>query len=360
MLALLTRVTIGLLAMVTLLPLLPVGAWWVRLFDFPRLQIAALVTLPLVSLCIWAWTAGWSWEHGLLLPVTIGIGLWQLSHVAPYLPVWGKELPSVSAGELADHSVSVVNLKFENEQRQQVLAQLKSIDSDLLLLIEINEAWNEALAPLADRYPHRVGVVREEGLGIMLFSKLPLSDPEVKHLVSKKRASIFARLRWHDGREVRFVGLHPTPPGLWDESQDERHDSRIRDAELLIVAKEAKESPDDDWLITGDFNDVAWSHTTRMFQRISGLKDPRVGRGLYNTYHAESRLFQFPIDQVFLSPTASIVDLDRFHPTGSDHFAITTTIAWDGTQPANPDPEGNDMEQADEMVAEGQEDSRKE
>lgn len=95
-----------------------------------------------------------------------------------------------------------------------------------------------------------------------------------------------------------------------------------------------------------------------MFGRISGLKDPRVGRGLYNSYHAGNPLLRFPIDQVLMSPRAKIERLGRFRPVGSDHFAITATFHFNGVEKQSPSPQGNDLEQADEMIDEGKEDVR--
>lgn len=54
------------------------------------------------------------------------------------------------------------------------------------------------------------------------------------------------------------------------------------------MAREIKRDADQRWLATGDFNDVAWSGTTRLFQDLADLKDPRVGRRLLNIYHTGS------------------------------------------------------------------------
>lgn len=385
-----TRIAIALLALATCLPLLPVGAWTVRLFDFPRVQLAMLVALPVGGLVIWSRTESWRTEHSLLTAICTVILMWQLSHIVKYTRLWPTELaslkraerltavasatvrPTMAAGARSEGSVSnsrsgnsklitssVVNLQFENQEKSAVHDQLARLGSDLLLLIEIDEPWAEALTDLKEDYLYRDGVVRGNGLGIMLWSKLPVMESEVRYLVSDKRASVFAKIQVNDGRVVNFVGLHPTPPGLNLPDEPGRHDSRIRDAELMLVAKEIAERPDEHWIVTGDFNDVAWSHTTRVFKRISGLKDPRVGRGLYNTYHAKYAALRFPIDQIFLSPSAEIARLSRFHPTGSDHFAITTEFALEGFPFNEPELRGDDLNEADEMIREGKDDAER-
>jgi len=122
-----------------------------------------------------------------------------------------------------------------------------------------------------------------------------------------------------------------------------------------LVARE----PELDWVITGDFNDVAWSHTTRLFQRVSGLKDPWTGRGLFNTCHAQCPLLRFSIDHLYLSSTARVEWLKRLRPAGSDHFALTMAFSLEGQSAESPEPVGNDREEANDMITEGVEDARR-
>jgi endonuclease/exonuclease/phosphatase (EEP) superfamily protein YafD len=357
----LVRSLVLLLALVTLLPLLPVGFWPVRLCDFPRVQFGGLAIVGLLGGCVWVSFKGYESEPLILASILLVIAGWQFSHVLPFTPLEKKELPDATS---ADHSrpqtsVAVVNLQFDNKSKNQVVDQLAELQVDLLLLIEVNQAWQDQLSRLAEQYPFRVGVVLEEGLGIYLWSKIPLVDPEVRYLVTRDRPSVFCKLQV-DQRMVHFVGVHPTPPGLRIEGKEERHDSRIRDAELVLIAKEVAKEQHVDWLITGDFNDVAWSHTTRLFKRLSGLKDPRVGRGLYTTYHAKHPLMRFPIDQVFISPNSRILAIQRFHPPGADHFALKTSFILNGQQPMTPTSDHEDQQDARQLVEEGQEDALQE
>ena len=75
-------------------------------------------------------------------------------------------------------------------------------------------------------------------------------------------------------------------------------------------------------MVIGDLNDVAWSRTSRLFRRVGGMGDPRVGRGLYPTFNANIRLLRWPLDHLFVSPHFELMQIDLLPDIGSDHFPI--------------------------------------
>ncbi|MBS9405549.1 endonuclease/exonuclease/phosphatase family protein [Halomonas sp. TRM85114] len=359
------RVLTLLMAVVSVLPMIPSGQWWVRLWDFPRLQLTWALVVPLVLLAVHAWRKRPRTEHAVWLAVLLATGGWQLSHILPFTSLWSTEVPSAEVQPDEGRStlkVMSANVDYTNDRYAELLATVRREDPDVLLLIEVNRAWAEGVASLDQHYAHRVGEVRGEGLGILLWSRIPLLEQEVKHLISDRRPSIFVTLDVPGVGPVRYIGTHPVPPGLRDrishnDETSERRDSRVRDAELMLVARHVENDSDNRWIVTGDFNDVAWSDTTRLFADLTDLKDPRRGRRLLSTYHAERPLWRYPIDHLFVSDGFHLIDLDRVRVPGSDHFAVTATLAVAMKDHGKPEASEKEEEKAQEMVEEGTEDA---
>jgi hypothetical protein len=119
-------------------------------------------------------------------------------------------------------------------------------------------------------------------------------------------------------------------------------------------------------VVCGDLNDVAWSDTTRTFLRVSGLLDPRVGRGLLNTYNAGNPLFRFPLDHVFHSSHFRLFRLLRLPKVGSDHFPVLIELNLEPDAPADQPPrtaEESEARATEEIVerqaSEGQGEARR-
>ncbi len=343
----------------TLLPLSRRGSWWIRIFDFPKLQLAAVAaTLALAAAALGA-RHDWTALDAALVSVLTLVTFWNAGHMLPFTLLWRAETPASQPPYHADDlTLMIANVRVDNDAHANVERTIREINPDLLLVIELDERWARSLASVASDYPHRVDVPQPDGLGLALWSKAPLSNARVRHLISEKRPSIWATVATPGGVPLRFVGVHPTPPGLDDDTGPGRRDSRVRDAELVLLADEVAADSDAAWMIAGDFNDVAWSHTTRLFKRLSGLLDPRVGRRLLTTYHAKRPLLRFPVDHVFLSGAISLGDLSRARLHGSDHFAIVVRFRVAHSASPSPTPSSDDREEKNEVVKEGVEDAK--
>jgi endonuclease/exonuclease/phosphatase (EEP) superfamily protein YafD len=370
--ALLTIAAIG-LCLCTLMPVVPTTQWWVRAFDFPRVQIAVLMVLVLLgqaALGVLAqrWrrrAAADTSKAGIakraIVPALLVAALcWQCFRIYPYTPLAPVQMER-SRDPSSQESIRLLifNVRYDSRESIALLRLIEEARPDIVLLAEPTPWWHEQLAPLAEDFPHAIEQPQENHYGLLLYSKLELVAPEVRFLVDEEVPSIRTGIRLPSGRTIRLYGLHPKPPGLKRAVDPEREDSDQRDAELTI-AKEIKEARDagghTPTIVAGDFNDVAWSHTTRLFQRVGGLLDPRIGRGLFNSFNAQSRVHRFPLDHVFASEHFRLVGLEVLPEIGSDHHPVLIELSLEPTAQATqdkPDPEGDDLEEAEETIEEG-------
>jgi len=309
------QLSASLLLLATLLPFIRSDYWTFRVAEFPRLQKLILGTIVLVWYGLLMSVTSWlDWSVIGLLVCMIGYLLWQ---VYPFTPFTPKQLIKTRIIH-PDRTISMMmwNVYQYNRNANRFLELSKKVDSDIILLAETDIWWQENVKPLEERYPFRVLVPLENTYGMLLYSKLPLIDANVHYLVEEGIPSIHVRIQLRSKEEVQLFCIHPTPP-----VPQENPRSTERDKELLLIAELAKTSTRP-VIVCGDLNDVAWSYTTNLFQKMSGLLDPRRGRGFFNTFHAKIPLLRFPLDHVFCSTDFTLIKVARLQNSGSDHFPM--------------------------------------
>ncbi|MDA3501678.1 endonuclease/exonuclease/phosphatase family protein [Acinetobacter sp. AOR34_HL] len=301
--------------------LIPRDEWWFRGADFPRLQILALGLFAFFAMLFAI--PKWTLTTELLFVGLVAAIAYQLKMVLPYTPIWKKQVQKVKPEQINENqqiSLLVANVLTPNDKYHLLLEHIDTLKPDVVLTLESDSSWQNALVHIEQDYPYRVPVPLDNLYGMHLYSRLPLHDTEVKFILSDEIPSIHASVTLRSGIQVQLYCLHPKPP-----SPTEAKDSTLRDAELLIIGDRIKDL-DESCIVMGDLNDVAWSRTTRLFQRISGLLDPRVGRYFMNTFHADYRLLRWSLDHIFHSTDFGLVEMKRLSHIGSDHFPIYVVL----------------------------------
>ena len=359
---------LGLLALAlilaTLIPLLHSDQWWIRIFDFPRIQFVVLMVFTLICYTLLRfWRGLTKGEYGLVMSVVVAL-VWQLIAIAPYTVIYPKEMADSTADSGANRiSLLVYNVLYNNRDVAALRALIQQNNPDVILLSEPTPWWMAQLAGLEDEYPFTMRQPQDNKYGMLLYSKLELIKPEIRFLIEPHIPSLRTRVKLRSGAKIILYGVHPRPPGLRrhdqqhaDNNASNREDSDKRDAELMVIAKEVKKNAQAPVIVAGDFNDVAWSRSTHLFQRVGGLLDPRVGRGVFNTYDARSRLLRYPLDHAFASEHFLLVELKRLANIGSDHFPFLIVLQYDANAAvANDEPliEAGDEQKADKAISKG-------
>ncbi|QRR00576.1 endonuclease/exonuclease/phosphatase family protein [Dyadobacter sandarakinus] len=335
-----------LIVIISLIPLIRSDYWTFRVFEYPRLQkliLNIIITSAFLMLGMPESRADY-----LFVGCTILNACYLGYQIFPFTYLAGKRLKK--ADKIIEQDQICIfssNVLQDNKNTAGCMDLISKINPDVILLLETDEYWRKGTEGLAGKYPHQVLVPLSNTYGMLLYSRLPLVNPEVRHLVDEEIPSITTQVQLDSGKAVTLYCVHPTPP-----VPGENRYSTDRDKELLLIAKEVKKDPKPT-IVVGDLNDVAWSYTTALFTKMSGLLDPRIGRGFYNTFHAWYPFLRFPLDHVFCSTDFKLVSLKRLASFGSDHFPILIRLQFEAAaqyQQEEPEPTAEEVELAEEKV----------
>ncbi|MDC7993577.1 endonuclease/exonuclease/phosphatase family protein [Altibacter sp. HG106] len=337
----------GLAIVLTLFRFIALDYWWVRMFDFPHVQLTVLVGVALATYFI-RFDRTWKKDY-LFVLMLLACFIYQVVRIIPFTPLAAYEVLDTTEDD-ANQQLSIysANVLQKNKKRAQLLQELQTTDADVLLFMETNTAWQQEItAVLPESYQYRVEYPLDNTYGILMYSKKELISPEVKFMIDDSIPSIHTRLRLDNNEIVQLYAIHPTPPMPMHNPM-----STDRDQEMMLTATLARQS-DLPVIVLGDFNDVAWSQTTRLFQRVSELLDPRKGRGLFNTYNADNPILRWPLDHLFVSKEFRVVAIERGKDIHSDHFPIYAKLSLEpkgAAEQAPKPPNQQDLKDAKEQI----------
>lgn len=312
-------IVIGTLAIaISLLSLLyDVPLWWIKILDFPR----QMFLISLLCLLLFILTnRGWSyWPILFCLGLLFSAGL-QAYFIFPYTPLAHQKAVWATPDDVHPKtrvSLLVANVYMKNRNAEAFLQIISKANPDMLLAMETDQWWEHALEPVQEVYPYSMEYPLDNTYGMLLYSKYALIDPEIKFLQHEDVPSFHTKVKIASGALFYFHGVHPVPPFL-----SEYPDNIGEEEEELLEVGDMIESHHMPTIVAGDFNDVAWSQTSRLFQIEGQLNDLRIGRGFYNTFNAHSALMRWPLDHVYVTDEFEVLKFERLAASGSDHFPL--------------------------------------
>jgi len=346
----LIRALAGVLVLMTGLSIIESNEWWIRIWDFPRVQILGLLLLA-GGLALWLDRQAGRW---IAVVCAVAVG-WQLYRIYPYTPLAKTELAfadDASTAQSRCFGVLSLNVLESNRDYGRTARLIDRVRPDILLLMETDQRWADALAKQLERYPHRLERPIGNTYGMIFATRLRMRDGRIETIAQKDTPSVHAELT--AGDRFRVIALHPRPPVPGQ-------DTEARDAEIAIAASRAARTKLP-VLAIGDFNDVAWSHTSQLFKRVGGYLDARIGRGTFATFPARTPLLGWPLDHMFVTPEFKVSSLEVLEDVGSDHLPIHSRLCLTGRTGANKAPDtvsNEDRKDVKEVLEEYHEDQHK-
>lgn len=195
----------------TLAPLSRSEIWWIRGWDFPRLQLfTAMVILIVIEFFVLDLTI----VRNLTL---IGLGvlgaLYLRWWILPYTKFYKKEVKqTVKADAKRSIRIMVANVLITNKDSSKLLELVQEKKPDIMVTLESNQWWQEKLDTLEQEYHNTIKCPLENAYGMHVYSKFELLETEIRFLIEKDVPSMKAKVKLPSGELVQIYFLHPAPP----------------------------------------------------------------------------------------------------------------------------------------------------
>ncbi|NIJ45269.1 endonuclease/exonuclease/phosphatase (EEP) superfamily protein YafD [Wenyingzhuangia heitensis] len=326
----------------TFLPKIQHQHWIFRIATFGKIHITAFQIILLVFGFFAVCTSLQLFIFQFILTTTILNSTYILY---PYL-LKSKNKNAVTGKNFV--SIISVNVYQFNTEYHHLIKLIKKYQPDILLTIESNKDWEKAILELDNDYTNYKKIALENTYGMHFYTQLAVENINVNYFVADDIPSIKATLKTKDKQNFVFYGIHPPPA-----SPTEEPNSKEKDGELLSIAKKIKQETLPT-VVIGDFNSVAWSRITKLFTKISGLKDARIGRGFLSTFPANYRFFKIPLDLMYHTKDISVRTLKTLENINSDHLPLYAEFSIHQVKNNQHKASDEVLKKADELIIEGE------
>jgi endonuclease/exonuclease/phosphatase (EEP) superfamily protein YafD len=280
--------------------------WWVfELASHFRVQLTLLLGVLAV---VWAIKRRWR------MTVICGAAAVVNASLVFFL-LWPEEKTAAAGGPRL--RLVAINVHTENERSDLVLDFLRGTDADVILLMEVNRRWIDALKSLRTNYSQVIAEPREDNFGIALFSRLPLTDSKVIEFGNAEVPSIAATIAV-GGQSIFLFGTHPLPPGSAENARRRNEQFREIATRVRRCGMPA--------IVLGDLNSTPWSPYFKDLLRESGLKNTSQGRGLFGSWPAWMQFARISLDQCLVTAPIRVLNKHLGPPVGSDHLPVVVEV----------------------------------
>lgn len=245
--------------------------------------------------------------------------------MAPRLRLGDEVMPDVGVRV----KLVAINVHSQSDRTERVLGYLQSIPADVILVMEVNDRWLTALAPLQEKYPHRLAEPREDDFGIALFSRLPLASAEVVHSGDDELPSVAVTVEAEGGRFF-LLGTHPLPPGSPGSAR--ARNAQFRQIAALVRAQTVPV------VVLGDLNTTPWSPFFADLLRESGLRASLPGRGLRGSWPAWLPVGKILLDHCLVSPGVAVREHRLGPRVSGDHLPVMIELQVQPSSKAHMNP----------------------
>ncbi|UJH92455.1 endonuclease/exonuclease/phosphatase family protein [Antarcticibacterium sp. 1MA-6-2] len=271
--------------------------WYFKILDFPRLQYLLFAVIFLILFLII--NKKWKFSSAFLVLGLLASIFIQGKVILPYY-IGSKTVPDAGNGASnkgRSVGILIANVLITNRNSEKYIDIVREANPDMVLAMEVNKWWVEQLQVFKNEFPYTMILPLDNAYGMALYSKYPLKNQEVMFLNKDNVPSFYAEVLLKSGESFSFFGVHPVAPvpsGKYPDNQGEKEVALLKVGEMVVNQKLPV-------VVAGDFNDVSWSHTSRLFEGTGALKNVRIGRGLYNTFDANSSFLRWPLDHFFVT-----------------------------------------------------------
>lgn len=271
--------------------------WLIDLLNHFRIHYAAMMMISALLLLL-------NRKYQAFLAMTV---LFSLNFIVIF-PYFFSDVPTENYADGKIRAM-LINVNSRQGSPSKVLNEIRTVSPDILVLEEITALWLERLKALEEIYQYRISEPREDNFGIALYSRIPMTDPEIIPAEGSGVPIIRAYLL-NNGNPFRIVAAHPLPP-------IGRRYAHLRDLQLesmpeLLIAS----CPS---VLIGDLNATPWSCHFVDLISSANLYDSMKGRGVQNSWPSRILWAGIPIDHFLYTEGIKIIAREIGRDVDSDH-----------------------------------------